>query len=182
MSKSVGNIILAKHFSEKYGTNTLRYLILNSHYTQVINLQKNLIQQGADYTQKITNLLKRIKFYLYSNKINLSEEKITPSEKVYQEVIHHLANNLNTIKVLYQLEKVVNLLNKNLAGEKMSFETEKAINDIYFILNILGFKFNLPIYNFSDKLLIKKWQTLRANRKYEQADEIRKQLQKKGIL
>lgn len=156
MSKSVGNIILAKHFCEKYGADTLRYIILNSHYTQVISLQENLIQQGVDYTQKITNLLKRAKFYLYSNKINLSEKKITPSEEVRQEVIQHLSNNLNTIKVLYLLEKTVNFLNKSFDGKETPSKIKKAINDIHFILNVLGFNFDFSVYSFFDKLLIKK--------------------------
>src|SRR5438128_2491515 len=156
MSKSVGNVILAKHFYEKYGANVLRYLILNSHYNQVINLQENLIQQGVDYTQKITNLLKKVNFYLYLNKIKWTKEKITPSENVYQEVIYHLSNNLNTIKVIYRLEKIINFLNKNLVSKKIWSEVEKAINDTHFILNMLGFKFNLLAYDFSDKLLIKK--------------------------
>jgi len=182
MSKSLGNTILAKYFCEKYGTNVLRYLILNSHYYQVINLQESLIQQGVDYIQRITNLLKKVNFYLYLNKSNPSEEKIALSEEFRQETVNHLLNNLNTIKVLYQLEKIINFLNKNLSEEKTLPETEKAINNFHFILNILGFKFELPIYDFSDKLLIKKWQTLRSNRQYEQADKIRKQLQKKNIL
>ncbi|CAG8841094.1 12171_t:CDS:2, partial [Racocetra persica] len=29
MSKSLGNVILAKHFYQKYGANTLRYLVLS---------------------------------------------------------------------------------------------------------------------------------------------------------
>lgn|SRR6185437_3111273 len=156
MSKSLGNTILAKYFCEKYGTNVLRYLILNSHYYQVINLQESLIQQGVDYIQRITNLLKKVNFYLYLNKSNPSEEKIALSEEFRQETVNHLLNNLNTIKVLYQLEKIINFLNKNLSEEKTLPETEKAINNFHFILNILGFKFELPIYDFSDKLLIKK--------------------------
>ena len=62
MSKSLGNVVLAEHFVQKYGPNTFRYLILNSHYNQVINLSEELIQQAADYTQKIENLLKKLNF------------------------------------------------------------------------------------------------------------------------
>ena len=65
MSKSLGNVILAKHFYEKYGSNALRYLILNTHYNQVIYLSEELIQQATDYIQKIKNLLKKLNFFLF---------------------------------------------------------------------------------------------------------------------
>src|SRR6185437_4318538 len=110
MSKSLGNVILAKHFSQKYGTNALRYLILNSHYNQVINLSEELIQQATDYVQKIKNLLKKLNFYLYAEKIKVIEQKPLQEEKI----IINLQNNLNTVKILFFLEKTINSLNKSI--------------------------------------------------------------------
>ena len=69
MSKSLGNAFLAKHFYQKYDANILRYLILNSNYNQVINFSEELIQQSVDYVNKIKNLLKKLNFYLYTNRI-----------------------------------------------------------------------------------------------------------------
>src|SRR5579862_6171415 len=110
MSKSLGNVILAETFAQKYDPNALRYLILNSHYNQVINLSKELIQQAVDYTQKIKNLLKKLNFYLYNEKKKAEKQKTRKSE----EVIACLLNNLNTIKVLYYLEETISFLNKNI--------------------------------------------------------------------
>src|SRR5436305_839809 len=103
MSKSLGNVILAKHFYQKYGANVLRYLILNSHYNQVINLTEELIQQTVDYVRKITNLLKKLNFYIYLSKINFSRKN--KEVQVYKEIIRSLLDNLNSVKVLYILEK-----------------------------------------------------------------------------
>src|SRR6185437_5520034 len=179
MSKSLGNVILAKHFYQKYGTNTLRYLILNSHYNQVINLSKELIQQATDYIQKIKNLLKKLNFCLYLKKI-----KITPQESTKkEELINGLLNNLNTIKVLFFLEQTINSLNKSIdKKESDSKELQKIINNFYFVLDVLGFKFDFLVYNFSTKLLIRKWQKLRNKGEYIQADAIRKKLQELDIL
>ncbi|CAG8847836.1 2839_t:CDS:1 [Gigaspora margarita] len=153
MSKSLGNVILAKHFHQKYGSNVLRYLVLNSRYNQVINLSEELIQQVVKYVQKITNLLKKLNFYLYQKNITGIRKKFIKTE-TYREVIQHLSNNLNTIRVLYLLEKNVNFLNKSITEDKFTVELEEKISDLYFILNILGFKFDLPNYDFSTKLLI----------------------------
>ncbi|CAH1756021.1 14097_t:CDS:2 [Entrophospora sp. SA101] len=118
MSKSWGNVILAKHFYQKYGANVLRYLFLNSHYNQVINFNEKLLQQAQDYTQKIKNLLKRLKLHFYWQKIIINQQKVNKSNPFYQEVIQALANNLNTIKVFYYLEGIIYRLNKELDKQK----------------------------------------------------------------
>ena len=69
MSKSEGNIILAKDFYQKYGANTLRYLFLNTHHNQIINFNEKLVQKAENYIQKIKNLLKKLNFYLYINRM-----------------------------------------------------------------------------------------------------------------
>jgi len=179
MSKSLGNVILAEHFAQKYDPNALRYLILNSHYNQVINLSEELIQQAIYHTEKIKNLLKKLNFCLYIEKIKISKWETWEKE----EVINSLLNNLNTIKVLYFLEEIITFLNKSIDKKETSnVKFLEAVRDFYLILNILGFKFSLPTYNSEIKLLIKKWQDLREKGDYSQADQIRKQLQEQEIL
>ena len=58
----------------------------------------------------------------------------------------------------------------------------EAISEFYLILDILGLKFDFPSYSLSTKLLIKKWQQLRREKKYNESDEIRKRLQDIDIL
>jgi len=153
MSKSLGNVILAKYFYQKYGANALRYLILNSRYNQVINLSEELIQQAVDYTQKIKNLLKKLNFYLYTEKIKITKQ----DTQRRAEIINILLNNLNTVKVLFFLEQTINSLNKIIdKKENNNEELQKAISDFYFGLDLLGFKFDLAPYNLAIKLLIKK--------------------------
>ena len=136
MSKSLGNVILAKHFYQRYGANVFRYLIVNSHYNQVINFSEELIQQAINYTQKIENLLKKINFYLYTKKVHYLKKKNQLSI-AHNEVIQNLLNNLNTVKVLYILEKTINFLNKSIDEVKSPVELTEKIGVLYFILNIL---------------------------------------------
>ena len=153
MSKSLGNVVLAKHFQKNYGANVFRYLVLNSHYNQVINFSEELVQQASDYIQRIKNLLKKLNFYLYSEKIKLERKKSQKSE----EIIVSLLNNLNTIKVLYYLEEIISFLNKSVdSKENYNQKFQEEISDFYLVLDILGFKFSLPSYNLEVKELIKK--------------------------
>lgn len=178
MSKSLGNVILAKHFYRKYGENVLRYLILSSDWRREIDLSEELIEQAVNYWQKIQNLLKRLKFYLYSQQITFVERP--KNNSFYQEkIIENLLNNLNTIKCFYFLDEIINNLNKMIDDQRKDVN---LVNDFYFILNILGFKLDLAPYNFSTKLLIKNWEKERVRENYQIADQLRKQLKNLDIL
>src|SRR4051812_43908795 len=128
MSKSLGNVILAKHFFQKYGANVLRYLILNSNYNQVINFSEELIQQSVDYINKIKNLLKKLNFYLYTEKIKVERKKTKKSRKI----IKILLNNLNTVKALFFLEEIITFLNKYIDAKNTNRDFYEAISDFYF--------------------------------------------------
>jgi cysteinyl-tRNA synthetase len=112
MSKSLGNVILAKQFAKKYGPNVFRYLILNSRYKQVINFEETLVNQAVNYIEKITNLIKKIEFRRYLKKINL--KKISDKSYAYQALVKALANNLNTVKSLFILEELISFINKEI--------------------------------------------------------------------
>ncbi|RHZ35431.1 cysteine--tRNA ligase [endosymbiont GvMRE of Glomus versiforme] len=179
MSKSLSNVILAEQFARKYDPNTLRYLILNSSYKQVINLNTELIRQAIDYVKKIKNLLKKINFYFYTENIKIKKKKTKKSE----EVIARLLKNLNTAYVLYDLRKIINFLNKNINKKEINKgEIQESVSNFWFISNILGFNFSLSTYDSSTKLLIKKWRELRDKGEYLNADKIRKRLQKINVL
>jgi len=156
MSKSLGNIILAKHFYQKYGSNALRYLFLNSRYNQVINFNEKLLQQAQDYIQKIKNLLKRLKLYFYWQKITINQQEINKNNQFYQEIINALADNLNTIKVLYYLDEIIYRLNKELDKQKKEKLIQELTGIFYFVLEILGFKFELTDYNWQIRYLLNK--------------------------
>jgi len=162
MSKSLGNVILAKHFYQKYGSNVLRYIFLNSHYNQVINFNETIIQQAVDYTQKIKNLLKRLKLYFYWQKISINRKKIDKNNEFYKIIIQALTDNLNTIKVFYYLNEIVYKLNKELdRQEKLGKQKKENLiqglaSILCFVLDILGFKFKLVNYDSQTYYLLKK--------------------------
>ncbi len=182
MSKSLGNVILAKHFYQKYGSNVLRYLLLNSHCNQVINFNEKLLQQAQDYIQKIKNLLKRLKLYFYWQKITINRQEINRNNQLYQEIINVLADNLNTIKVFYYLDEIIYRLNKELDKQKKTNLIQELTGIFYFVLDILGFKFELANYNWQIRYLLDKWQKLRQDKRFLEADQIRKQLQEKDAV
>src|SRR5271154_2889105 len=150
MSKSLGNVILAKHFAQKYGVNIFRYLILSSSYKQVINFNEKLIQQAVNSIQKIKNLLKRLNFYLYTEKIKVEGG----AARHPQTIVDCLLNDLNTAQALFWLEKTIVSVNKMITQKENNPAFQTTITDFFFMLDLLGFKFKLPPYDLRTKLLI----------------------------
>ncbi|WNE40571.1 MAG: Cysteine--tRNA ligase [Mycoplasmataceae bacterium] len=177
MSKSLGNVVSAEYFFQKYGANTFRYLILNTNYNQVIKFSEELINQAIDYIQKINNLNKKLKFYLHQKKITIVEQE----SKTKNEIIKSLLDNLNTVKTLYFLEQTIGCLNK-IIDQNNDDNLQKTVADFYSTINLLGFKFDFAPYDLATKILIDEWQKLRKIGEYENADKIRKRLQELGIV
>jgi len=182
MSKSLGNVILAKHFVKKYGANIVRHLILSSNFQQEIKLSENLIEQSVNYVAKLENLFKRLRFYFYLAKISIPNGDSKNIFLYKEKVMQTLSNNLNTAKCFYFLDEIIGNLNRFIDKNRKDKEFFISVNDLSFVLEILGFKFDLSSYNLSVKVLLKQWEIEQLNKNYAKADKIREQLQKIKIL
>ena len=80
------------------------------------------------------------------------------------------------------MEKARVALNKKITQKENSQELQNTIADFLFILDLCGFKFELPPYSSRIKLLIHQWQELVQAKKYPQADQIRNELIKNSII
>ena len=92
---------------------------------------------------------------------------------------------INELKVLYRQNHPVAQGIKEDYKDQYSKEIEEEISNFLFILNILGFDFDLIIndkYKPKVKLLIKKWHHLKESKNYIEADKVREKLRKLNIL
>lgn len=76
MSKSEGNVILAKDAIKLYGADTLRLAILNAPYRSVINISNKTIDDTNSILQKFSNCYKQANLLLEINKIKESNDNI----------------------------------------------------------------------------------------------------------
>lgn len=188
MSKSLKNVIYAKDFYEKYGSNVLRYIIFSSHYKQTINLSVTLIENGLNYLERLSRFLKRLKLFCYLRKIAILEEKVAAEEnsEVRKAIIKVLLDNLGTAEVIYFLEELVVVLNKEMSSQNVdAYHFSKVAADCLWILNLLGMDFPFLLdneYNEQEKTLIDSWIFFQKERQFLRADEIRNELNIKGIL
>lgn len=188
MSKSLGNVVYAKDFYEKYGSNALRYIIFSSHYQQTINLSDSLINNSLNYLERLLRFLKRLKLSCYLKKIKIEKEEVTTkkSSDIRESVIISLLDNLDTAKVFFYLEKLVVFLNKETSKQNVNFNLFfSAVSDFFWVLNLLGLDFPISLeeeYSTREKFLIDNWVYFRERRKFLEADSLRNELIKEEIL
>jgi len=145
MSKSLGNFLSAKDFIEKYGPNTLRHLILNSKYKEDIEIDESIIKQSTSQIRKIENVLKKVNLFLHLN--NLKNKSIENHERK-EEILNSILNNLETTKTLFILEETITFINKEIDKKIKNKEIlNKKINDLFLIIDLMGFNFNLKEYD-----------------------------------
>lgn len=185
LSKSTGNIFYASDFYKKYGSDVLRYIFFSSHYRQTINLSNRLIKQALLYIKKITNFNKRLRLFIYLNKIVIVEKNKKSNScfsDVQKEIINSVLNDLDTALIFYYLEQVMGVLNFSISNEVVNDLTLEKIKDFYWILDLLGMKIGLLDYDLETKKEIDNWTYLRAKKEYVLADEIRSNLKKKEVF
>jgi len=184
MSKSKGNQhTLRDLFEKKYDPLALRLLLLATHYRKVLNFTFEGLRQADASLQRIKDFL----FELENRKFKKEENKDIPKlvEETRKKFIKGLGNDLNISVSLTALFGMIRRVNILIAEEKLGQkDAEKLISLIYSldqVLALLPEKEDKPL-SIEIKEKIKTREKARAEKKYELADKIRKELLKKGVV
>ncbi|MEA4115321.1 class I tRNA ligase family protein [Mycoplasma sp. 744] len=161
MSKSLGNVILAKDFLNKYGPAILKLLFFNSKITAPINITDELISN----MQQIENKYKKFIFKFFVDKldVNIDNDNLINNKK-YTDILLSVYNQ-DFAKYNFLVNELFKLINKE--------------NDIE--NKIVLFKiFNLFHSELTDKNkylkhieIFKKWQEFLEQKEYSKADNLR---------
>ncbi|WP_381414802.1 cysteine--tRNA ligase [Spiroplasma endosymbiont of Anurida maritima] len=178
MSKSLGNIISLKDFVEKYGVNTLKFIFYNTSYSQPLNITLETINYANKYIAKINNLLKKVNLYYAENEIVFNKQKSYGQH--VKQVIEYLDNNLNSANTITVLTTILKEINQGIANNNLSTD---LVDDLFVIIfDILNFNFSLPTIDKKILQDIHFWKKCLEEKNYAKADQVRKQLEEKGIL
>lgn len=179
MSKSLGNVVLAKDMLETYGGNTVRLLLLNAHYRAPLSLTDKVIQTAQIEWQKIQNTLNKLAVELQLNKIDL-EENLNVE---INEFIKALANDLNTPNALTHLYSLLKNINNTLRIKEKKYD---QLKQLFFKLKemfyVLGFAFDYPVLSKEDKEMYALYLQYKEEKNFVKSDELREVLIKKNIL
>lgn len=180
MSKSLGNVFLAKDLINEFGGETLRLAILSAPYRQPINFTDTTMETAKTEITKIKNVYKQLSLYLQVGGITLP---INEKGKGIDKFLSSLADDINTpnaLACLYETVKNANiaLRNKNTSIEEIK-EHYLNINDM---VSILGLDVAYRYLSQDDINLYHSYEQAKINKDYQRSDLIRNELIEKGIL
>ena len=179
MSKSLGNVVLAKDMIAQYSGLVTRLVILNAHYRQAVNFTEETVKEAQQEAQKMQMAYKQAALKLQSNKINIEEGKPTYIAKF----IEALANDLNTANALAELYNVLKEINQQIRTKETDF---KVLNDLFKTLTDMFYVLGLDItyVKFDDNIsrLYEEYLQSKENKDFAKSDEIRKLLTTKGVM
>jgi len=178
MSKSLGNVVLAKDALKEFGPNLLRLLILSAHYRAPVQFTEETINSAKNELTKISQTYKQLAVNLQLANIDL--ENVHGNIDKFLEALANDFNTSNGFTVLYEELKNANIeLRKNPKDNQKLLVIFANIRDM---LNVFGLKIDYPVLSDEDKQIYQQYLKLKQEKKFNESDALRQELMKKGIL
>jgi len=196
MAKSEGNVILVRDLVKEFRPEAIRLFFLQTHYRKPISFEKGLLNNAESAIEHINRVMQKI-----DNQINdfldplLQHPNQIPESAIVaafrQKIEEAMNDDFNTPKAVGEIFNLVRELDKVFdfyditAKDPVTilWHGRKLLREIN---SFLGF---LPELNYKDETekievenLIKKRNEYRRNKDWENADKIRNELLKKGIV
>lgn len=180
MSKSLGNVKLAKEMINMYGGNIVRFILVNSYYRTPVNFSDELALSAKKELDKIEQAYVKAAVKLQLENVDLNKEN-----KNYDitEFLDALCDDLNTPNALTVVYKTVKEINVALRSNPMDVnKLEVLFNSLKKMIEILGLQFDYPIVNDEDRLNFELYMKARNEKDFEKADMYRKVLIERKLL
>ncbi len=198
MGKSLGNFVTLKDAFKKFSPLTIRFFVLNTHYSSPINYSDEALDAANTGLERLLNTMRSIKERMESaNGTEGQEEwkaKLESYKNSFEEAMNEDFNTAEALAVLFNLSKEVNgLLSMD---DEVSEGVLSEIDSFYRTYggNVLGIITEKTVHHASDgadvykmeddlvKTLIDTRNDLRACKQWELADKVRDRLSELGII
>ena len=173
MSKSDGNFVTVNELKDSFQGEVIRLTMISTHYRQPLNWTKDNLNESKKTLDK---------WYIFLNNFNDDELKDANNDNEIMETLLDDMNTPKAISVLHQKFK-----------DCQSGDKELSSNFLY-SANMLGLlnekpsewlswkKENLKINSAQVELLIAQRNEARSNKNFDDADRIRDELDKMGVI
>jgi cysteinyl-tRNA synthetase len=176
MSKSIGNIMSVREALTKYGPNTLRLYLLNTHYSKPLDYSDNFLIEASQKWKQIENSIFELRAATGSSEQSIDKSKV---DKILSEFEAAMENNLNTSLALSSVLKLASMVNRLSSLGNLTRGSSRTILPIMeSMLEVLGLEvLNVPdVERIEIERLIEVRNKLRKEKRYQESDEIRKNL------
>lgn len=194
MSKSLGNGILIQDLIEKYNSDVIKMTLLQNNYRSDINIIDGMFEQNEKNIYAFNKALKTVDELTCGITANIESEEY---KMVKDNFTQSMDNDFNTAGALSHLFNYFKNINKWIGENKLQelANLKSGIIDSYKVFGMFEQNPKDVVENIKDKYLklagmteqsilelIQKRNELKAEKQYEAADSIRKQLDESGVV
>lgn len=180
MSKSLGNVILAKDAINEYGSDLVRLTLLNAPYRSIINFSDKTLADNRSILQKLAACYKQLNLYI---NINGLMDKVSHHSPKMEGFLNALSSDINVGNGITEMLEIIKksnvLLRQNVENFSEIVENFSALTDISYIL---GLSFKPHKFKDEEISLYKEYEEVKKAKNYELSDELRKKLIAINIL
>ena len=178
MSKSLGNVVLAKDALNQFGGNVLRLLILSTHYRAPVQFTNETIVSTQNELSRIQKAFTQL-----AVSIQLKNGNLNAKECNIDSFLLALADDLNTSNAIAAIFETLKEANVTLRSNPVDLgKLETIFANLKAMLSILGIKLSYPLLTKDDVDLYNQYLAFKAEKNFIESDKIRDLLIKKGIL
>lgn len=183
MSKSAGNFFLTREAAEKYGYETIRYLMIQAHYRMPMNYTPELLDACKASLERLYNLKSALEMAEKNSEGGeVREELKTVLNEKREKFVSALSDDLNTADALSAVFELTREINTLLQGEYSKEEITLCKNTFLELTDILGLLYEDSKDKIPDEVLelSKQRNAARKAKNFALADELRDRISELG--
>ncbi len=181
MSKSKGNTKTIRHVLENFGANIIRLFCLSGHYSKPIDYSEDLLQENITKWRQVESCYYEMNLAQGDGSTDEIRKIISECQNEFDDA---LESDFNTHLALSAFFKFVNKINQLAASETITKSISAlAIPTFEKMISILGLKIpNITKEEINSiNEMIQKRESLRVEKKFQEADRIRNKISEMGI-
>ncbi|WP_288340038.1 cysteine--tRNA ligase [uncultured Allobaculum sp.] len=181
MSKSLGNVLLAKDLIDQYSGPVCRLMLISTHYRAPLTISKEALESSAREIAKIRKPAAQALFQLdLADAFDPNAEKDEASWNAFMDA---MADDLNTPNAISALQAAIKELNGALRKRELDY---KRLNALYAsiagMLYVLGLDLDLHHATDEQKDLYRAWKAAVKEKDFAAADACRAKLMEQGLV
>ncbi|MDD5129647.1 MAG: cysteine--tRNA ligase [Candidatus Omnitrophica bacterium] len=181
MSKSLGNFITVKDFLDKYEyADLLKLLFLSTHYSHPVDYTDEKIQEAKQSLERILILQNKLVYPLVKESFGNLPVELGDVKGKFAKAMD---DDFNTPRALATIFDLVNIANKNIDDQNFISHSWLILQELTSVFGLdLNKKTGFKDLQASVTVLIDQRNDARKRKDFKRSDEIRQELETKGII
>jgi cysteinyl-tRNA synthetase len=186
MSKSLGNVVTVKQLLKRAKPQTIRFLMLSTHYRNPLKFNDEALEQAAHGLERFGNSLTNLRHRLNTAAEGPVDETVAETieriRAVFRDKMNDDFNTPDAITAMFELAGETNQYLTRPSVTRASLEAlESLFSEMDRVLGILP-ETEEPLLDEEIERLIRERTEARKAKNWAKADEIRDLLMRRGIL